>query len=143
MTRCLGIRKIAQAQVILILMNDQSPTQKVFRCNVRNQVTILTGAGSYLFNIPQISCMPLLSLLLTAWLRSMILRRTHMKVLTGPLTSFASQITSPMYMEAMLPLRKLCKGGLESGLSLFQGGDRMSLNRGYLIEDRHNGCHSI
>ena len=143
MTRCLGIRKAPLAQIILILMNNQSPTQEVFRCNVRNQVTVLTGVGSCLFNIPQISCMPLLSLLLRTWLRPMVLRRTHMKVLTGPLTSFASQITSPMYMEAMLALREARKGGPESSFSLFQGGDRMSLNRGYLIEDRHNGCHSI
>jgi hypothetical protein len=85
MTCGLGIRKIPKTQIILILMNDQSPTQEVFRLDARDQVTVLTGVGSYLFNIPQI---PSMTRPFSAWLRSMILRRPHVKMFTGPLTSF-------------------------------------------------------
>jgi hypothetical protein len=81
----LGIRKIPKTQIILLLMNNQSPTQEVFRLDIRNQVTVLTGVGSCLFNIPQISCM---TLSFRAWLRPMVLRRPHVKMFTGPLTSF-------------------------------------------------------
>jgi hypothetical protein len=64
------------------------------------------------------------------------------KVLTGPLTSFTSQIPRPVNMKAMFPLRKVRKGGSESGFPLFQGGHSESLNCQF-FKDSHHGYHSI
>jgi hypothetical protein len=139
MTCCLGIRKVAQAQVILILMNDQSPPQEVFWLDIGDQITVFTRAFATEFNISQISCM---SLVFRAWLRPMILRRAHVKVLTGPLTSFTAQVPRPVNMEAMFALRKVRKGGSKSGFPLFQGGHGMPLNCQF-FKDSHHGCHSI
>jgi hypothetical protein len=83
-----------------------------------------------------------MALILRAWLGAVILRPTHVKVLTGPLTPFASQIPSPVNMEAMFALRKVRKGGPESGFPLFQSGHGMPLNCQF-FKDSHHGCHSI
>jgi hypothetical protein len=53
-----------------------------------------------------------MALMFSSRLGAMVLRRAHMKMFTGSLTPFTSQITSPVYMEAMLSIRKMRKGGL-------------------------------
>jgi hypothetical protein len=68
-------------------MNDQSPTQEVFWLDIRDQITVFTGAFAAQFNVSQIPSMPLL---LGTWFGAMVLRRAHMKVLTSPLTSFTA-----------------------------------------------------
>jgi hypothetical protein len=122
-------------------MNNQSPTQEVFWLDIGDQITVFTGDFATEFNVSQISCM---ALILRARTRpgAVILRAAYMKVLTGPLTSFTAQVPCPVNMEAMFALRKMRKGSLKSGFSLFQGGHCMPLNCQF-FKDSHHGCHSI
>jgi hypothetical protein len=120
-------------------MNDQSPTQEVFWLDIRDQITVFTGTFATEFNISQI---PSMSLLLGTWPGTVILRRTHVKVLTGPLTSFTAQVPCPVNMEAMFARRKVRKGSLKSGFPLFQGGHGMPLNCQF-FKYSHHSCHSI
>jgi len=109
MTRYLRVRKVPLAQVILILMNDQSPSQEVFWLNIRDEITVSTGAFATEFNIPQI---PSMTLSFRTRFRSVVLRRPHMKVLTGPLAAFASQIPCPVNMKPMFPSGRCVKVAL-------------------------------
>jgi hypothetical protein len=54
MPRGLRIRKIAQAQIIFVFVDNQSSSQEILRFDMGDQITIRDPC---FFNISQISCM--------------------------------------------------------------------------------------
>ena len=87
MSRGLGIRKVALAQIILVLVNNEGAAQKILRPNIGNQIAISARTSTGLLNIPEIPCM---SWPLRSGLGAVILGRTDVKMLTRPQTTFPS-----------------------------------------------------
>ena len=119
MPRGLGIWEVPLAKVILILMDNQGTPKEILRFDVRKIIGIV-GFGLAALDISQVPRMPRA---FRARLAAMVLGWPHMKMLTGPQTSLASQIPRLVYMEAMESLGQLSKGDMKSGASAFFCGD--------------------
>lgn len=127
MSRGLGIGEVSLAKVILVLMDNQGTAKEVLGFDIRKVIGIV-GFSTLTFHISQVARMPRA---FRARLGSMVLGWTHMKMLTGPETSLASQIARLVYMETMKALGQLGKGDTETGASAFFCGNGISMNGGF------------
>ena len=115
MSRGLGIWEVSLAKVIFVLMDNQGTPKEILGFDVRKIIGIV-GFGLATVHISQIPRMPGA---LGSRLGSMIAGRTHMKMLTGPQTSLASQIPRRVNMESVFSCGQLGKGYTKSGASAF------------------------
>jgi len=115
------------AKVILILMNNQGTPKEVLRFDIGKVIGIV-GFSTLTFYISQVPCMPRA---FRARLAAMVLGWPHMKMLTGPQTSLASQVARLVYMESMFACGQLGKGHTKTGASAFFCGNYFALNGGF------------
>ena len=124
MSRGLGIGEVSLTKVILVLMDNQGTPKEVLGFDIRKVIGIV-GFGLVALHISQVARMPRT---FRARLAAMVLGWPHMKMLTGPQTSLASQITRLVYMEAVFACGQLGKGDTKTGASAFFCGNGISMN---------------
>ena len=142
MPRGLRIRKISQAQIVLVLMDNEGASEQILNSELGDQIGIMSILFVLLLNIPQITRMTGHR---GSWPASVWHGRSYVEMLAGPEASWTSQIAGLVNVKSVLTRGELRKRDGKScfGADLFGDGFALNIRTVKDCYNYHCRCHVV